>query len=195
MLLALGVAAATLLALVNVFLMFTPAELPISDEPACGTSNVMILIAQTVPSASSVPCVEALPSGWETGQVDVRRGRARFWLNSDREGHHAVEIALRARDECAVGDAVEVPSDELGMRRYERIEQLPPDLRATRIYLGQGTCVVYRFRFDGESNASAMVALDAALRFQPRQVLIDEIAARTGLTLCGAGATRCVDDD
>ena len=47
---------------------------------------------------------------------------------------------------AAVEGASEVPSDEAGLRRYERIEQLPPDLRSTRYYLFPGGCVTYRVR-------------------------------------------------
>ena len=59
------------LALINVYQLFTPAELPIDDKPSCGTGNVMILMAQSVPSATAVPCVAALPAGW------TRRRRTR----------------------------------------------------------------------------------------------------------------------
>ena len=190
-LLAAGVAAVTAMLLVNVYSLFTPAELPIGDEPSCGTDAVMILMAQAVPTATAVPCVAALPAGWEVGGVRVRRGDGRFWLDSDQAGDHAVEVTLRPPDECTVEGATEVPSDEVGMRRFERPEQLPPGLRAVRTYLSDGACVTYRFEFDGDANASAMVALDAALAFQPRAELVREVERRSGLVLCGAGAPPC----
>ena len=59
-------------------------------------------------------------------------GRARFWLDSDLGGKDAVEATLLPPGDCRVGGATEVPSDEAGFRRYERVEQLPPDLRSTR---------------------------------------------------------------
>ena len=44
----------------------------------------MILMAQSVPEATSLPCLAALPAGWTLDGVEVKRGRTRFWLNSDR---------------------------------------------------------------------------------------------------------------
>ena len=58
------------------------------------------------------------------------------------------------------------------MRRFERPEQLPPALRNLRTYLSEGACVTYEFAFDGDANASAMVALDGALAFQSRAALV-----------------------
>ena len=48
---------------------FTPAELPIGQDPTCGTEEVMILMAQAVPSATAIPCLQALPTGWTVGGV------------------------------------------------------------------------------------------------------------------------------
>ena len=190
-LLALGVAAITVMALINVFFMFTPAELPISAEPSCGTGDVMILMAQSVPTATAVPCVASLPAGWDVDQVHVKRGEGRFWLDSDEAGSRAVEVRLLPLDACSTAGATEVPSDEVGTRRFERPERLPPDLRNVRTYLSDGACVTYEFEFDGDANASVMVALDAAIAFQPRADLVEAVEDRSGLVLCGAGAPLC----
>ena len=77
------------------------------------------------------------------------------------------------------------------MRRFERAEQLPPALRAVRTYLSDEACVTYRFALDGDVDASSMVALDAALAFQPRATLIAEVDRHSGLVLCGVGAPPC----
>ncbi|MET0325544.1 MAG: phosphatase PAP2 family protein, partial [Ilumatobacteraceae bacterium] len=91
----LGVAALGIVSLVVVYGMFVPAELPIGEEPSCGTERVMVLMAQSVPTAPAVPCLAALPAGWSVGGVRVTRGDAWFWLNSDQAGGHAVEVRLR----------------------------------------------------------------------------------------------------
>jgi tRNA A-37 threonylcarbamoyl transferase component Bud32/membrane-associated phospholipid phosphatase len=190
-LLATGLAAGSVLSLVQVYNLFTPAELPISDSPTCGTSDVMVLMAQSVPSASAVPCVAALPAGWDIGGTRIRNGSSVFWLDSTAAGDHAVEVTLQSRERCDVDRDMEVPSDEPGVRRFERPEQLPPALRATRLYLLDGGCVTYRFEFDGDANASAMVALDTALSFQPRSELVADVDRQSGLALCGHGAPAC----
>ncbi len=173
-------------------------DLEIVGTPACGTENLMILASQSVPSATSVPCVSFLPGGWAMGELHIRRGRFRFWLESDSaadrddEADHSVRVTLLAAGRCAVGDATEVPSDQVGMRRYERPERLPPDLRTERVYVFDGGCVEYRYQLGGDASASTIFEVDRALSFQPREELVAEVRERSGLRLCGAGAPACV---
>jgi hypothetical protein len=187
----LGVVLITVLALLNTYQLFTPVELPIDDKPSCGTNNVMILMAQSVPSATEVPCVAALPAGWTVGGVRISRGEGQFWLDSDQAGRHALDVTLRPESECNLNGSTEVASDEPGLRRYEQPSQLPPGLRAVRMYVTAGECVTYRFEFDGDTNASPIVVLDAGLGFQSRADLVREVKRRSGLSLCGAGADPC----
>ena len=169
--------------------MLSPAnDLPMTGSPDCGTSDVMILVAQSVPSASSVPCIATLPAGWDLDEVDVRRNRSRFWLNSDRAGPRAVQVTLQRPQDCDITGAAPVPSDEVGAQRYERPERLPPSLRSTRYYLFDGGCVTYRFAFDDEAPASLMFDADQALAFEARSTLVDTVREKSGLALCGAGA-------
>ena len=156
--------------------------------PDCGTSNVMILMAQSVPTATTIPCVASLPAGWTVGGMRIERGHGRFWLDSDRAGKRAVTVSLVPPADCSVTGASEVPSDEPGLRRFERPDQLPPALRATRFYTFVGGCVTYRFEFDSPQTASLLFDADAALAFQPRAELVETVRARTDLRLCGVGA-------
>jgi tRNA A-37 threonylcarbamoyl transferase component Bud32/membrane-associated phospholipid phosphatase len=184
-LMAAAIAALGVVAVGNVYAMHTPAELPIGDEPTCSTDDVMVLMAQAVPSAPAVPCMAALPAGWSLGGVTVRRGEGRFWLDSDRAGGHAVDVRLRGPGTCAIDGAAEVPSDEPSWRRYD--ERLG-DHRSVRTYVADGACVQYRFDLDEEIDGSAAADLDAALGFQPRDTLVAAVAGRSGLVLCGAGS-------
>jgi membrane-associated phospholipid phosphatase len=173
----------------NVYGMFTPAELPIGADPTCDDDDLMVLMAQSVPSATAVPCVSAFPAGWRASDVTVERDRSRFQLRAD---DHRVEVTLVRPEECDVTGIAEVPSDELDARRFDTATQLPPDVRATRTYLFDGGCVRLDFALDDTADASLLVELDRALAFQPRSELVDLVEARTGLTLCGAGAPECV---
>jgi membrane-associated phospholipid phosphatase len=194
--LALAVVAGVLLFAQNAYQMSTPATLPLNDpgrpgrnhaEPVCGLNNVMVLMAQSVPTATSIPCVAALPAGWDIGRVIVKRGDSHFELLSD---DHRVDVALTR--ECDTGTAVEVPSDEQGARRYEEPTALPPNVRDQRTYVFDGACVTVDFALDDTANASQLLALDDALSFQPRGDLVEFVARRNGLILCGVGAPRCV---
>ena len=192
--LALAVVLALVFAVTQTFNLFVPVhDLPVSGKPDCGTGKLMILMAQSVPSATLVPCVASLPAGWDLGGVHVKRNRATFWLNSDLGGERAVEAQLMRPGACDVSAATPVPSDEVGTERYEQPERLPPNLRSTRYYLFPGGCVTYQFSFAEGANPSLMFNVDQALAFQPRSTLVDHVRATTDLALCGAGA-RCQDE-
>ena len=164
------------------------ASTDVSVSPDCGTNDLMVLMAQSVPDAVSIPCIASLPTGWELDGVSVHQDDARFWLSSDRGGSHAVEVRLQRPAACVVDGATAVPTDELGTRRFEAPERLPPDLQSTRYYLFDGGCVTYEFAFAGDASASLMFDADRALAFQPRMPLVDWVRDRSGLRLCGAGA-------
>jgi membrane-associated phospholipid phosphatase len=167
--------------------MLRPAhDIPLSGTPECGKSDLMILIAQSVPSATQVPCVATLPAGWKLDDVHVSRGRTQFSLDSDIAGDHAVQVTLTRPGECRVTQAEPVPSDEIDTFRYEQPEALVPALRSTRYYTFTGGCVRYRFEFDSAGTPELVFAADQALAFQSRAGLVDEVRDRTGLRLCGA---------
>jgi tRNA A-37 threonylcarbamoyl transferase component Bud32 len=193
--LALGLVGGAVVGLQAVVNLVTPAhDLPVHEAPTCGTSEVMVLLAQSVPSASSVPCIAALPAGWRLGGVHIANGEGSFWLDSDIAGKRAVRATLLPARGCDVSGASPVPSDEIGMRRYEQPEQLPPRLRTTRYYLFEGGCVTYEFDLElsgatrGVGPGALLFAADSALAFQPRSLLVDDVHQRSGLALCGAGA-------
>ena len=191
-LLAGGVLIGGLLALLATFNLFVPAELEGNGTPSCGTDTVMVLMAQAVPSATSVPCMAALPAGWELGGVGIKRGEASFWLDSDRAGDRAVTVTLLPPSGCRTDEAVEVLSDESDMERFEEPERLPPELRSTRYYRFDGGCVTYEFDFGADADTELLFAADSALAFQPRRTLVDAVDERTdGLKLCGADAPPC----
>ena len=134
-----------------------------NGTPSCGTDNVLVLMAQAVPAATSVPCMAALPAGWELGGVGIKRGEASFWLDSDRAGDRAVTVTLLPPSGCRTDEAVEVLSDESDMERFEQPERLPPELRSTRYYLFEGGCVTYEFDFGADADTELLFAADSAL--------------------------------
>ncbi len=167
---------------------FYPAQDLGARAPECGTGPSMILSAQAVPSAALLPCIAALPSGWRVGGADISSGRASLWLDSDRAGTRAVTITLAAT--CATSGAQQIPSDQAGTRRFERPLSLAPQFSDLRFYTFPGGCVTYRFRFAPGAPAVQAVAVDSALAFLPRSVLVDYVRHTEGLMLCGRGA-RC----
>ena len=97
-------------------------------EPICAQpgDSILVLEAQSVPSATRLPCIAELPIGWRFGGSLARDDGTMIWLDHDRAGMHAVEVELLAS--CDVSSAVEVPPapDEIGMRTYQDPESLEP---------------------------------------------------------------------
>ena len=163
---------------------------PVGDvgvtAPPCGIGHSMILAAQAVPSAALVPCVAALPSGWQAGGADIATGHSRFWLDSDQAGAAAVTITLSAT--CDVSGARLVPSDQPGTRRFERQLSQRPQFAALRFYVFPGGCVTYQFSFAPGASSLLAIPVNGAVGLVPRSRLVDQIRSTEGLALCGRGA-------
>jgi membrane-associated phospholipid phosphatase/tRNA A-37 threonylcarbamoyl transferase component Bud32 len=165
---------------------FFPAENIGSHAPECGTGHSMILAAQAVPSAAALPCIAALPSGWRVGGADIASGRASFWLDSDQAGPHAAAIVLTPA--CDTSGARQIPSNQPGMRRFERPLSLVPRFTDLRLYTFPGGCVTYQFRFPPGISPVLAGAADIAVAFVPRSELVGYVRRTEGLALCGRGA-------
>lgn len=186
-LLAVAVLAAALFSVAQVTSLLQPAtDSLVGAPPECGVGDVMILMAQSVPTATLIPCIAALPAGWSIRSTHVRGGRAWFALDSVAAGDSAVEATLRPRDECDVSAAAAAPSDVEGAERFEEPERLEPALRLTRFYLFDGGCVTYELAFSSVGTAALLFQADQILSFQERSSLVTEVRKDAELRLCGA---------
>jgi hypothetical protein len=165
---------------------FIPSANSGAYPPYCDTSHTMILAAQAVPSAKLVPCISALPAGWQAGGADIASGHSRFWLDSDQAGSQAVTVTLSAT--CDTSGAQEIPSDQPGARRFERTLSFRPRFALLRFYTFPGGCVTYRFKFAPGKSSVLAIPVDTAVDFMPRATLVDYIRSTEGLALCGRGA-------
>jgi hypothetical protein len=160
-------------------------ELSPAREPACryqgrqGTALV-VLMAQAVPTASQLPCVELLPAGWSVSDVFVRNGRVRFSLDSDRVGMHAVQVVLERY--CSFGRVTRVPSDHPGTRRFQEVVSIEPGRRyqGNVYYVFLGGCVTYRLDFRSDEQARPLGEVTLALGFVTRDALRQTISDFTG---------------
>lgn len=132
----------------------------VTTEPFCragegGAGNGVILMAQSVPTASQVPCIRsALPLGWSFHHLLARNGGSQFWLDSDRDGQKAIEVRLTSS--CVVDGATEIPSDREGLRRLERVRQTAPAYLGERYYLFAGGCLTFGFDLRGDTPAEGL---------------------------------------
>jgi hypothetical protein len=161
---------------------FIQARQPYCESGADPGTALLVLMAQAVPSASQLPCVELLPAGWTISQVFVRDGRARFSLDSDRVGTGAVQVVLEPTCQFEDDKVTRVPSDEPGTRRFEQIGEIRPGVgfTGTRFYVFDGGCVSYRFQFDNEERAEPIGEVTLALGFVTRDALGDRVQETTG---------------
>jgi hypothetical protein len=131
-------------------------------SPGCSLRDdlySLVLTAETVRTATRVPCLLALQPGWELELFDARNDRARIVLGSDRGGEGAVTVDLVQR--CDLRRSTEVPSDEPGARRHEEVVRLPPRYEGTRSYVFPGGCV--RLRFDLDTRFASGLVNEATL--------------------------------
>ena len=154
-------------------------------------SAIFVLAAQSVPEATLIPCVTALPSGWANGGSEIVDGRMTFWLNSDRAGTHALEVDLTPS--CDVSEAGEVSPapEEVGTRRFEQPIRLQPSFTWNRYYLFPGGCITYRYRFQAGATSDLSLEVDQALSFTPRAAVVAAVEREVSLSLCGVGAPPC----
>jgi hypothetical protein len=165
-----------------------------SEAPPCagrtGNQWLVVVAAQAVPSATFLPCIRPLPTGWTITQSSFESGSYTAWLDSDRAGIHAVEIRLTPT--CDVSDAVEVPAPDAptGVRIFERPISLAPAFSADRFAAFAGGCVTYAFRFAPEAPATLALEVQQAFDVLPRATA-RRFVEGFGLELCGAGAPPC----
>jgi hypothetical protein len=155
-----------------------------SDELACsngdegGPANGVVLMAQAVPTASHVPCLNAVPLGWHLSDVQVRDGSARFWLDSDRDGIRAIEVRLSAA--CDTRDATEIPTDRPDGRRYEQVSQVSPAYIGTRYYVFDGGCLAMYFRLAGDNRAEPLGVASQGIDVVPRADVEAHVREKSG---------------
>lgn len=152
---------------------------PLCQNRGGGADNSVILMAQSVPTATQVPCITAaLPLGWAFHHLEARNGISRFWLDSDRDGQQAVEVRLT--ESCDTSGTTEVPTDRKGMRRLERVERISPAYQGTRYYLFEGGCMSVVFSLDGGSAGEALAVASQVVGVVGRDVLAAQVRHASG---------------
>jgi hypothetical protein len=164
------------------------------DVPACSAgaaqtaTNGVVLMAQSVPTASWVPCMRtALPLGWGFHHLDARKDIARFFLDSDRDGTQAVEVRLEPS--CTTTGATEITSDREGMHRFERVEQTTPTFAGRRYYVFPGGCITFVFQLDGDSPGEPLALASQVVGVISRNVLRAQVHDSSGGRLSLDAAT------
>jgi len=128
--------------------------------PNCVDGESALIVAQSVPTAEWIPCLESLPPGWEKTTVNVDEDGTVITFDSDRAGSNAAVVHYF--ETCELGDSVQVSSEYPNAARFEFIEQVTPGFRATRRYVFEGGCLTWEFDFDdGAPSALSILLVDA----------------------------------
>jgi tRNA A-37 threonylcarbamoyl transferase component Bud32/membrane-associated phospholipid phosphatase len=142
-------------------------------DVGCGDLEPLWLMAQSVPSASLIPCLQLVPADWTVAKVAVNNGRSVITLDHNRAGGAAMVVRLTAS--CDLAGATEVTSEQAGARRYLRIDRTRTEFSAIRAYTFPGGCVTQRFRGAGPSafrlSDTASIEFGFITREQLRQAL------------------------
>jgi hypothetical protein len=165
-----------------------------TEVPTCtqgddtDAANGVVLMAQSVPTASWVPCMATtLPLGWKFHALDARDGVSRFWMDSNRDGKHAIEVRLEPS--CDSEGATEVPSDREHMTRLERVTMTTPHFEGERYYVFDGGCITVDFRLTGDSRGEGLALATDAVGAVSRADLQDQVHSESNgrLSLDPAG--------
>jgi hypothetical protein len=148
------------------------------NKVGCDELAPLWLMAQSVPSASQVPCVRALPVGWTVANVAVNDGRSVLTLDHDRAGDAALVVRLAAA--CEPAGAVEGPSPVEGVRHFQRIESSTGEFRATWYDRFPGGCVTSRLHLTTDPNGEFAAQAPAVLGFTSREALRRALDERSG---------------
>jgi len=158
---------ATLLLLLLTVLMGVALFIPSRGEVGnadCGTTRTMQLMAQAVPTATQLPCIDDLPLGWGTEQASVVKDKAVFTVGIGSDLTNAVVVTLAAT--C--------PTDA-------SVQTIPVD----------GGCVTYEVPPGTDPGSVPSFDEGGGLRLMDRSELVAAVDQEEDLVLCGAGAPPC----
>ena len=143
----------------------------------CDQPEPLWLLAQSVPSASLVPCVRALPAGWAVATAKARNGLSEFTLAHDPDSQ-AMTVRLTAA--CTTSGATRRPADQPRARRYERTNARSGQVTWYTVF--PGGCITTQIHPTGNTTAFTDEA-SSALGFTTRRSLQHTLDARSNRRL------------
>ena len=149
--------------------------------PECDAGPRLALVAQSVPSASYVPCIERLSEELSTRSFSAGRAGTRFTLVPGRTGSRPVRVALDSA--CDVTGAVPTTPRAEGVRTSIRLEAISPRYTGTLTDVFAGGCVTYRFDFARGPHIALMEQLTTTVGLFPRRELAVELHDQLGVDL------------
>ena len=144
-------------------------------ELGCDQPRPLLLEAQSVPTASRVPCVQALAEGWSFGAANARNGWSQFTLDHDRLGKPALTVRLTAA--CDTTGATPVAGPAPGTERFEQIGRVGSPTIWHTVF--PGGCVTTVLRSTPGGDRSAIAEATSAVGFTTRDTLRRALEAQS----------------
>jgi len=113
--------------------------------PTCTDTRRLAVVAQSVATASYIPCVAERRPGWSTEDFDPRAGRTTFSLVTDRDPAHHVVVELLPS--CDTTGATPTTPRADGVRTYMRPRSIDPRYAGLLTDVFPGGCISYQFDF------------------------------------------------
>jgi hypothetical protein len=149
----------------------------------CDQPEPLWLQAQSVPSASLVPCVPSLPAGWRFVNASegplpsaARNGWSMFTLAKYQVG----ALVVRLSATCDTTRAIQRPSDQPGTQRYERTDQGRSGPAAIWYTVFPGGCVTAQLHSTSAADAAFAIEASSIIDFTTRQALQQALDQRSG---------------
>lgn len=169
------------LALAAVSGLLTSCTTVAGSVPECEPGQRLAVVAQSVPTASYVPCLQDVSEEWGSRGFRAGRGGTRFTLVPDRPGSRPVRVEFHAACE-ATGGVATTPRAE-GVRTSIRLQAISPRYTGTLTDVFAGGCVTYRFDFARGPHIALMEQLTSTVGLFPRRELGLEIHDQYGVDL------------
>jgi membrane-associated phospholipid phosphatase len=149
-----------------------------TSDIGCNDQEALWLMAQAVPTATLVPCLQVAPPGWTLNDVKVGSGFASIVFNTDRPVQKAA-VTVELLRSCDLAGSTEVSSEQPGSRRYIRIDRAATPATVTRAYTFPGGCVTERYVGVGSPQRLTTDA-SSSFGFVTRDQLARDLSRRSG---------------
>jgi hypothetical protein len=150
-----------------------------TSDVGCSDREALWLMAQAVPSASLVPCVQLAPAGWSLSDVKVGDGNASIVFDVERPYQQAA-VTVQLAPSCDLTGAAEISSEQPGAKRYIRIDRGSAPFPVTRSYVFQGGCITERFVAVTTSPERMASEASSSLGFATRDSLARDLDQQSG---------------
>jgi hypothetical protein len=153
----------TLLMLVAVAAGISACGAPENGQPTCRSEPPTLLMAESVPGASLIPCIDALPGGWTFQAFEADETHAAFSLEQ-QDGDGVLDVEFVAS--CAVSGSGTAVEGFPTAQRYDVVENGGAGVVWTSTF--PGGCSRARLSFSAPPPQVEVDRIERALSFIAR---------------------------